>query len=146
MPLKNQISLKINESAHPVESQFNAPKTANNVIIEGFQTLKETSGKVQFYNLYQGIPISCHAEIISVQDDSATFKLDLLQEIAMKLDGQAFILKNDVFTKHIKADIVYSNFLTKTVMLENFTYLLNMPALERVWFLVSILTLPHRFI
>lgn len=129
--LENEISTKISEASRSAEMQFNTLKSANNVIIEGFQTIKESSGKVQFYNLYQGIPISCQAEIVSVQDDSATFRLELLQEIAMKLDGQAFILKNDVFPKHIKADIVYSNFLTKTVMLENFTYLLNMPALER---------------
>jgi len=49
----------------------------------------------------------------------------------MKLDGQAFIVKNNYFNKHLKADIVYSDFQNNTVILKNFIYLLNMPALQR---------------
>lgn len=49
----------------------------------------------------------------------------------MKIDDNAYILKDDVFGKHIKADIVYNNFSNNTVVLNNFTYLLNMPASQR---------------
>ena len=93
--------------------------------------MKNEGKRVQFLNLYQGVPISCEGDIISIDGESVTFQTERLQEIAMKLDGQAFIIKNDYFTKHIKADIVYSNFMTNTVTLNNFIYLLNMPALQR---------------
>jgi len=41
------------------------------------------------------------------------------------------LCKNEYFSKHLKADIVYSNFQNGTVVLTNFIYLLNMPALQR---------------
>ncbi|NCB55646.1 MAG: PilZ domain-containing protein, partial [Epsilonproteobacteria bacterium] len=46
-------------------------------------------------------------------------------------EAQAFIVKNEWFSKHLKADIIESNFQTNTIVLSNFTYLLNMPAIQR---------------
>jgi len=41
-----------------------------------------------------------------------------------KIDDNAlYTSKNDIFGKHIKADIVYNNFSNNTVVLNNFTYL-----------------------
>ncbi len=114
-----------------MEASFSETFSTTNTILEIFQKIKEEEGVVQFSNLYQGVPISCNAFIVEVNSESVTFHTERLQEIAMKLDGQAFIIKNDYFSKHIKADILYSNFLRNTVTLHNFMYLLNMPALQR---------------
>lgn len=102
-----------------------------NNIIDAFHQMKEEQQNVVFLNLYKGVPISSEASIVEIEGENVTFRTDKLQEIAMKLDGQAFIVKNNYFNKHLKADIVYSNFQTNTVVLTNFIYLLNMPALQR---------------
>ena len=102
-----------------------------NTIIELFRKIKEENQTVTFLNLYQGVPISHKADIVKIEGENISFSMEKLQEIAMKLDGNAFIIKNDYFGKHIKADIVYSDFITNTVTLNNFIYLLNMPALQR---------------
>ena len=106
------------------------PFTSNSTI-EIFQKIKEEGQKIQFLNLYQGVPIVCEAEVVAIEGESVSFHTQRLQEIAMKLDGRAFVVKNEYFTKHLKADILYSNFMTNTVVLHNFIYLLNMPALQR---------------
>jgi len=105
--------------------------TPTNNIIETFNTMKEDNQSVTFLNLYKGVPISSEASIVEIEGESVIFRIDKLQEIAMKLDGQAFIVKNDYFNKHIKADILYSDFQNNTVVLKNFIYLFNMPALQR---------------
>ena len=102
-----------------------------NTIMEAFHHMKEENESVIFLNLYKGVPISSEAVVIDIEGDNVTFKIDQLQEIAMKLDGQAFIVKNNYFSKHLKADIVYTNFQANTIVLTNFMYLLNMPALQR---------------
>ncbi|WP_263832324.1 PilZ domain-containing protein [Sulfurospirillum oryzae] len=102
-----------------------------NNIIETFHQMKQENQSVIFLNLYKGVPISSEATILDIEGENVTFKIDKLQEIAMKLDGQAFIVKNNHFSKHLKADIVYNNFQANTVVLTNFIYLLNMPALQR---------------
>jgi hypothetical protein len=105
--------------------------TPTNNIIEAFNRMKEENQSVTFLNLYKGVPISSEADIVAIEGEHVTFHIDKLQEIAMKLDGQAFIVKNDYFNKHLKADIVYSDFQNNTVVLKNFIYLLYMPALQR---------------
>jgi len=102
-----------------------------NNIIEVFHQMKEENQNIVFLNLYKGVPISSEASIVKIEDENVTFRIDKLQEIAMKLDGKAFIVKNNYFNKHLKADIVDYNFQTNTVVLTNFIYLLNMPALQR---------------
>ena len=107
--------------------------TPTNHIIEAFAQMKADGNKVTFLNLYKGVPISSAAEVLDVEGENVTFKIERLQEIAMKLDGQAFIVKNDYFDKHLKADIVSSDFHTNRVILRNFMYMLNMPALQRAF-------------
>ncbi|AFL67469.1 PilZ domain-containing protein [Sulfurospirillum barnesii] len=103
-----------------------------NSILETFQTMKEAGEKVVFLNLYKGVPISSEARIVSIDHESVTFTSEgELQAIAIKLDNNAFIVKNAYFTKHIKADVVSYNFKSNTVKLTNFTYLMAMPALQR---------------
>lgn len=105
--------------------------TPTNNIIEAFHTMRDDNQSVTFLNLYKGVPISSEASIIKIEGEQVTFRIDKLQEIAMKLDAQAFIVKNNYFNKHLKADIVHSDFQNNTVVLKNFIYLLNMPALQR---------------
>ncbi|KFL33411.1 MULTISPECIES: PilZ domain-containing protein [unclassified Sulfurospirillum] len=105
--------------------------TPTNNIIEAFHTMRDDHQSVTFLNLYKGVPISSEASIVDIEGEQVAFRIDQLQEIAMKLDGQAFIVKNNYFNKHLKADIVYSDFQNNTVVLKNFIYLLNMPALQR---------------
>lgn len=102
-----------------------------NNILEVFHQMKEANQSIVFLNLYKGVPISSEASIAKIEGENVTFYIDKLQEIAMKLDGKAFIVKNNYFNKHLKADIVDCNFQTNTVVLTNFIYLLNMPALQR---------------
>ena len=103
----------------------------HNNILDIFYRIKNSGIKIKFMNLYKGVPIMYEAEILDIDGDEVVFKTDPLQELAMKLDGKAFIVKNEFFDKHVKADIVYSNFANSTVVLNNFIYLLNMPAAQR---------------
>jgi len=129
--LECKVSPKCTESIASFELSSDTSLVSSNSIIETFQTIKDEGKTVQFLNLYQGVPIMCNANIVAIEGESVSFQTDRLQEIAMKLDGQAFVIKNEHFSRHLKADILYSNFLTNTVVLHNFIYLLNMPALQR---------------
>ena len=129
--LESEVSDKYNASLGEFDFEGGEISFASNSIIETFQKMKDEGQKLQFLNLYQGVPIISEAEIVSIDGENVSFHMDQLQEIAMKLDGRAFIIKNDYFSKHLKADIVYSNFMTNTVVLHNFIYLLNIPALQR---------------
>lgn len=102
-----------------------------NTILTLFIELKNRNGSVEFLNLYQGVPVRSFAKVIATQGENVLFQLEKKQEIAMDYDGQAFIVKDDFFDKHIKADIVHIDTLNHTVTLNNFRYLLNMPALQR---------------
>jgi len=68
---------------------------------------------------------------IDLDNEEVVFRYEKIQEIVMKMDGAAYILKDEHFSKYIKADIVYQDFYDNAVTLKNFTYLFNMPANER---------------
>lgn len=131
--LENEVTPKVSTYTGAFDVSFSSDVmfSPTNNIIETFNQMKKENQNVVFLNLYKGVPISSEAAIVDIEGENITFKIDQLQEIAMKLDGQAFIVKNNYFSKHLKADIVYSNFQTNTVVLTNFIYLLNMPALQR---------------
>lgn len=105
--------------------------SAGHNIIDIFKEIKDKGEEVTFFNLFKGIPIQHKATVIDIDDDEVVFKTMQTQEIAMKMDGVAYILKDENFDKYLKADIVYNNFSNNTVVLNNFTYLLNMPATNR---------------
>lgn len=54
---------------------------------------------LHFFNLYEGIPIQHIATVFDVDENSVVFKTVHTQEIAMKIDGTAYILKDDNFDK-----------------------------------------------
>ena len=100
-------------------------------IIDVLKDIKDRGDNITFFNLYKGIPVQHHATIVDIDDSEVVFRTIQTQEIAMKMDGAAYILKDNNFDKHLKADIVYNNFENNTVVLNNFMYLLNMPATRR---------------
>lgn len=122
-----------NKTAQSLHVNFDT--TANIVIADNivdiFKRMKNEDKTVKFFNLYKGVPICNDAKIIDIDGEEVVFQTTSIQEIAMKMDAHAYILKNEYFNKHIKADIVYNNFSNSTVVLNNFTYLLNMPASQR---------------
>ncbi|DAB35456.1 MAG TPA: pilus assembly protein PilZ [Sulfurospirillum sp. UBA12182] len=120
-------------AVQPIHLNFDSQSNfiVGNNIVDILKRLKNEGKSVQFFNLYKGVPISHEAEIVDIDGEEVVFKTTSIQEIAMKIDDNAYILKDDVFGKHIKADIVYNNFSNNTVVLNNFTYLLNMPASQR---------------
>ncbi|MDD3462022.1 MAG: PilZ domain-containing protein [Sulfurospirillaceae bacterium] len=103
----------------------------HNNIVDIFRTIKSQNQSVEFLNVYQGVSISNDAQIVDIDDGEVVFRVSEVQGLAMKLEGKAYIMKNDYFQKHIKADVVYNNFSNKTVVLNNFVYLLNMPTTQR---------------
>jgi hypothetical protein len=117
----------------PIELNFDHKDNfiIGNNIVDIFKKIKKEGKKIQFFNLYKGVPISHSATIVDIDGEDIVFATDAIQEVAMKMDGTAYIMKDSNFTKHIKADIVYNNFFNNTVVLNNFTYLLNMPASQR---------------
>lgn len=120
-------------AVQPIHLNFDSQSNfiVGNNIVDILKRLKNEGKSVQFFNLYKGVPISHEAEIVDIDGEEVVFQTNSIQEIAMKIDDNAYILKNDIFGKHIKADIVYNNFSNNTVVLNNFTYLLNMPASQR---------------
>jgi len=100
-------------------------------IIDVFREIKSRDDEVTFFNLYKGVPIEHKATIVDIDDGDVVFRTIQTQEIAMQVDGSAYILKDSNFNKCIKADILYNNFSNNTVVLNNFVYLLNMPAMDR---------------
>jgi len=105
--------------------------SVGNNILDIFKGIKNRGEDITFFNLYKGIPIKHSGIIVDMDENEVSFKTMLTQEIAMKMDGKAYILADDNFDKPIKADISYSNFSNNTIVLNNFTYLLNMPATKR---------------
>ncbi|MDD2383332.1 MAG: PilZ domain-containing protein [Sulfurospirillaceae bacterium] len=130
--LENAMTDKVNLPIGELDSAFNNSLIMNNnTIIDSLKKMQRDNQSVRFLNLYQGVPISYDATILEVDAQSITFSIDRLQEVAMKLDGNAYIVKNKYLSKPLKADILYNNFSENTVTLNNFIYLLNMPAIQR---------------
>jgi hypothetical protein len=105
---------------------------SSNNILNIFRKMKKDGRKVSFMNLYKGIPISYQGDIVKIDKDSIAFKLDNeLQNIAMKLESKAYMVKDKYLDRYIKADISHSDFSDNTIVLNNFVYLLNLPAIQR---------------
>lgn len=125
---------KCNKCAHKlgvVNFKNNENFVVGNNILDIFQNIKNLGDEVTFFNLYEGVPISTKAKVVSIDENEVSFGVEKIQELAMRADGTAYILKDSNFDKHIKADIFYHDFSNKSIVLGNFTYLLNMPAIQR---------------
>lgn len=131
----SEFERKIINNNQPQSLHFNFDTQENflagNNILEIFRKIRENGETVTFFNLYKGIPIKHSGVIVDIDGENVAFKTIQTQEIAMNIDGKAYILVDSNFDKPIKADIVSSNFASSTVVLNNFIYLLNMPATKR---------------
>lgn len=105
--------------------------SVSNNILDIFKKIKDTGEDIKFFNLYKGIPIRHNAVVLDIDGYDVTFKTLQTQEVAMQIEGNAYILIDNNFDKPLKADIVYNNFSNNTVVLNNFRYLLNMPVTQR---------------
>ncbi len=129
---ENYIIIKLEDSNGIIGFGDNNYIYSRNNILDIFKNIKKDGKSIEFMNLYQGYPIRGRGKIIDIDDEDVVFELENeLQEIAMKLEGKAYIVKDKHFHRHIKADIVYSNFSNNTIVLNNFIYLLNLPAIQR---------------
>ncbi len=130
--VENNIDENIENYSSKVGFGYQNQVYSSNNILKIFQKMKENGKNIRFMNLYQGIPISYEGKIVEIDDESVVFEIENeLQEIAMKLEGKAYMIKNEYLNRYIKADISYSNFSNKTIVLNNFVYLLNLPAIQR---------------
>lgn len=128
---ENYINYSVDSSKTTSFGDNNYVYSSNN-ILDIFKNIQNENKTVEFMNLYQGYPIKSNGKIIDIDDEEVVFEIENeLQEIAMKLEGKAYIVKNEFFHRHIKGEIVYSNFSNNTIVLTNFTYLLNLPAVQR---------------
>jgi len=130
--LENVIEDKIEEYNLKVGFGNQNQIYSSNNIINIFKKMQKDNRKVRFMNLYQGILVSHEGEIVSIEDESIVFRIENeLQLVAMKLEGKAYMIKDEYLNRYIKADISHSNFSDKTIVLDNFVYLLNLPATQR---------------
>jgi len=105
---------------------------SSNNIINIFKKMQKDGRKVRFMNLYQGVPISHKGKIVSIDGESVVFKIqNELQSAAMELEGKTYMIKDKYLDRCIKAEISSNNFSDKTIVLDNFVYLLNLPAIKR---------------
>jgi hypothetical protein len=100
-------------------------------ILDIFQNIKNLGEEVTFFNLYEGVPVSTKAKVVTIDKNEVSFGVEKIQELAMRADSTAYILKDRNFEKHVKADIFYHDFSNNTIVLGNFMYLLNMPTIKR---------------
>ncbi|EAU01109.1 PilZ domain-containing protein [Campylobacter curvus] len=96
--------------------------------INTFSRMKTAKAKPEFLNLYDGVNIKHEAQILDVQEDSVVFGVDIMQILAMKQEGNGFILPNEYFPKHLKSDISDFSIADKSVTLSNFSRISKMNA------------------
>lgn len=101
--------------------------------IDTFKKVYNASERLEFLNLYNGVPIRTYGEILQVEDHSITVKLELIQILAMKEEDCAYIVQNKYIQKNIKANILSVNIVNCTVTLTNFESQYYMHALKRAY-------------
>lgn len=71
-------------------------------------------------NLYKGVPIKNKAKITDIENEKLSLKTELIQLIAIKEEGQAFILKGENISSDIECRVLNFNFGASVVILEPF--------------------------
>lgn len=100
-------------------------------IIDNLNRVKNTSNKLHFLNLYDGVKVECEGSIISIEQDTVVCKVNLMQILAMKQEGNAYILQDDNLPQHLKANIISIDIKNSTILLGNFSRQAKMPAKDR---------------
>lgn len=101
--------------------------------IDTFKKMISVGEKLEFLNLYNGVPVRTYGEILQVEDASIVVKVDLMQILAMKEEDCAYIIQNQYLQKNIKANILSVNIVNCTVALNNFESQPYMHALKRAY-------------
>lgn len=71
-------------------------------------------------NLYKGVPIKNKAKITDIENEKLSLKTELIQLLAIKEEGSAFILKGENISSDIECKVLNFNFGAGMVMLEPF--------------------------
>ena len=71
-------------------------------------------------NLYKGVPIKNKAKITDIENEKLSLKTELIQLLAIKEEGSAFILKGENISSDIECRVLNFNFGAGMVMLEPF--------------------------
>ncbi len=100
-------------------------------IIDSLVRVKNSSNKVHFLNLYNGVKVECDGSIVNVENERVICKVNLMQILAMKEEGNAYILQDENLAQHLKANIISIDIKNSTVLLGNFSRQAKMPAKDR---------------
>lgn len=94
-----------------------------NTLIFGdiFSELKAAKeSELWLLNLYKGVPIKNKAKITDIKNEELSLKTELIQLLAIKEEGSAFILKGENISSDIECKVLNFNFGAGVVMLEPF--------------------------
>ncbi|MCI6660870.1 PilZ domain-containing protein [Campylobacter sp.] len=94
-----------------------------NTLIFGdiFSELKAAKeSELWLLNLYKGVPIKNKAKITDIENEKLSLKTELIQLLAIKEEGSAFILKGENISSDIECKVLNFNFGAGVVMLEPF--------------------------
>lgn len=100
-------------------------------LIDELKRMHSQNEELLFLNLYNGVNVECKSRIVSIDDDKVVCKVNLMQILAMKEEGNAFIVKSGSMVSNIKADIASINLTNDTVTIKNFTHMEKMFASQR---------------
>lgn len=98
-----------------------------------FSRISSLNEQVVMLNLFNGINITNVARIIEVKEYSVKFEVDVMQILAMKQEGHAFILRNEILSKHLRAEILDFSIAERSVELGNFIRVDTMSASLRAY-------------
>lgn len=130
---KFPLNEKSNSSVNVFSTGNNGGFFIHETFIDTFKKIEKIGEKLEFLNLYNGVPIRTFGEILQVEDNSVIIKVDLMQILAMKEEGSAYIVQNPYLQKNIKANILWFNITNCTVCLNNFEGQMHMHALKRAY-------------
>lgn len=77
-------------------------------IFSELNAAKDANSELWLLNLYKGVPIKNKAQIVNIADERLRLKTELIQLLAIKEEGSAFILKGQNISSDIEGKV--SNF------------------------------------
>lgn len=89
-------------------------------IFDELKKAQNSKQSLKLLNLYKGVNIKSDAEILDIKEQKLYLKLDLMQILAMREEGNAFILKDGAISSDIMAKISNYDFAASSVILRDF--------------------------
>ncbi|PPB57621.1 PilZ domain-containing protein [Campylobacter hyointestinalis subsp. hyointestinalis] len=125
----------LDEEENDEEKIINFNADANSMFfsssIDQFKHVKALNESIDFLNLYNGVPVKCSGRIVEIDENNILCEVTLMQIVAMKEEGNAYIVKKDGLLRNTKADILSINLSNNTVLLGNFVHIEKMLANQR---------------